>query len=221
MSLDMPHHERRGERLRALAAEVFDPPVRVAATRIDGFDGSELIGTEADAVKSAIPRRRAEFTAGRVAARIAMQTSAPIPMGSDRAPIWPDGIQGSISHAGDWALAAVAREVRTIGLDLEPAEPLPMEILDTVLSVTERGWVSQSDDPGLIARLVFSAKECAYKAQYPLTRRLFGFGVFEVAIDNGAFTATFRQGIGDFRAGDRLQGRYSIGGGFILAGMVL
>jgi enterobactin synthetase component D len=221
MSLDMPHPERRGERLRALAAEVFDPSISIAATRIDGFDGSELMGPETEAMVRASQRRRSEFAAGRAAGRMAMRLDTPIPMGADRAPVWPSGITGSISHAGDWALAATSHQRRMIGLDLEPAEPLPEDIVDTVLWDAEKVWVDQSEDPGLIARVVFSAKECAYKAQYPITRRLFGFGVFLITVEGTRFSAEFQQEIGCFQRGDVLEGRYSIGGGFILTGIAL
>jgi 4'-phosphopantetheinyl transferase EntD len=221
MSLDMPLYERRGERLRALAAEVFDPSIAIAATRIDGFDGTELIGTEADAMVHASQRRRAEFTAGRVAGRRSMALEEGIPMGPDRAPVWPDGIRGSITHAGDWALAATSRSVRMIGVDLEPAEPLPEDVMDTILWDTEKEWIDRSTDPGLMARVVFSAKECAYKAQYPITRRLFGFGVFRITIQENRFFAEFQQDIGCFGRGEVLEGRFSIGGGFILTGIAL
>jgi 4'-phosphopantetheinyl transferase EntD len=36
----------------------------------------------------------------------------PIPMGRDRAPVWPEGVVGSISHSDAFCLAAVARSDR-------------------------------------------------------------------------------------------------------------
>lgn len=221
MNQNMPQTERRGERLRALAADVLDPSISVAATRIDGFDGSELLGVEIEAIAKASQRRRAEFTAGRVAARMAMGSDDVVPMGADRAPVWPDGWRGSITHSRDWALAAVSRGTGMIGLDLEPAEPLPEDVIETVLWNAEKDWIDRCDDPGLMARVVFSAKECAYKAQYPITRRLFGFGVFLVTVHGNRFRAEFQQEIGRFQPGDSLDGRFSIGGGFILTGIAL
>ena len=58
----------------------------------------------------AVPQRRREFFAGRLAAHRAMEALGhlpePVPMGQDRAPVWPQGLVGSISH-GAGACAAM------------------------------------------------------------------------------------------------------------------
>src|SRR5690606_13013148 len=53
-------------------------------------------------IAAARPRRRAEYAAGRIAARAALRRltgqAALIGMGPDRLPLWPKGTIGSISH---------------------------------------------------------------------------------------------------------------------------
>lgn len=193
--------------LEGLAAAVF-PGLRVGIAPIGAVS---LMPEEDAALTHAVPARRAEFSAGRAAAREAMGRALAVPMGADRAPIWPAGVSGSITHAAGWALAVVGAGL--IGVDLEPDEDLPDEVRDTVLIPAERG-VS-----GREARLIFSAKECAYKAQYPVTGELFGFEVIAVTLGEGMFRAEFQRDVGRFLRGQALEGRFALGGGFMLTGI--
>ncbi|MFP4274623.1 MAG: 4'-phosphopantetheinyl transferase superfamily protein, partial [Paracoccaceae bacterium] len=68
---------------------------------------------------------------------------------------------------------------------------------------------------------LFCAKEALYKAQYAVTAQLLGFDAVEVTLGAGRFEARFRQAVGRFREGTRLQGQMREGGGFILAAVVL
>lgn len=128
---------------------------------------------EAEAVARAVPARQREFAAGRAAARAALRDAAlpeaPLPKGPARAPLWPQGICGSISHTGRiaGALAARCAEVPALGLDLEDSVPLDPQIADLVRAPgDDDGGVLP---PPLAAKLIFSAKEAAFKAQFPLT----------------------------------------------------
>ena len=87
--------------LAAALARVLPPGVAVAVE--DPAASAEgMFDAEARAVARAVPARRAEFAAGRRAAHRAMERlgvpAAPVAMGSDRAPVWPPGVIGSISH---------------------------------------------------------------------------------------------------------------------------
>lgn len=199
---------RRAE-LIALAARLFDGTVRLGAARIG--DAPPPRPEEARAVTQAVPGRQREFAAGREAARAALGRVVAIQMGADRAPLWPAGVAGSITHAGGWALAAVSEGVAAIGLDLEIDEPLPEEIIGTVLRPEEVGC----------ARVIFCVKEAVYKAVYPQVRQIFGFEVLSVVLDGDTFAARFTQAMPPFAKGDVLRGRVSRGAGFILAGVVL
>ena len=83
---------------------------------------------EAAAVARAIPKRRGEFAQGRSAARAAMgllgHPPMAIPAGSDRAPIWPKGLVGSITHTNGLCAAALSQNAAALGIDAEQAVPL-------------------------------------------------------------------------------------------------
>lgn len=167
----------------------------------------------------AVTARLFEFSAGRHAARLALGelgvSARAIPMQSDRSPLWPEGIVGSISHSRSACLAAVWRG-RGIGLDLEVAEGLEEELWPTVFSVSEQDWIRGQRQPGLAAKLIFSAKEAAYKAQYAESGQLFGFETFEIAVTGQRFTASFTETIPPFAKGENVQGSWGIAEGHIL-----
>ncbi|MCV2867816.1 4'-phosphopantetheinyl transferase superfamily protein [Defluviimonas sp. WL0002] len=198
-------------------------PVAVCASRI-GPDDAGLWPVEADAMRRAVPRRRAEFAAGRLAARRAMaelgQTPGAIPMRHDRSPEWPARLTGSITHAGGLALAAVARtdQVAAIGIDAEPDEPLPEGLLGLICRAEERAWCATTPDPGRAARLIFAAKEAAYKCQYPLSGKLFGHEALRITVGGaGRLTACFMQPAGPFAAGETMAGQAGWRHGMIIA----
>jgi 4'-phosphopantetheinyl transferase EntD len=171
----------------------------------------------------AIPQRRAEFAAGRAAATTAMQRlgfpAAPIPMAADRAPVWPAGLSGSITHTRQMALAAVTRAPALIGIDLEPADAVTPPMWDAVFLPAERAQIAAAPDPVAMATLIFCAKEATYKAQYPLTRTLFGFDRIVIAPGQADFTATFRAETGPIAAGTIWTGHHAIAHGHVLTAL--
>lgn len=171
-----------------------------------------------------VAKRLREFKAGRAAARAALRNliarPGPVPMGEDRAPVWPAGIIGSITHCPTACLAAVApaRRIAHLGLDLEEDAGLEPELHATVCNRRELDWIADQADPPVAARLVFSAKECAYKAQYRHSRTIFGFDGFETEFEaeTGRFEAVFTRDIAPFARHFRLPGRYAVSGGLIV-----
>jgi 4'-phosphopantetheinyl transferase EntD len=165
-----------------------------------------------------IDKRQREFAAGRRAARQAMaQVGLPpaaVPMGADRAPIWPAGLAGSITHSATACLAVVTARHLLIGLDMEPDSPLPPEMWDTILRPSE---AAQLAGDGHQAMAIFCAKEAAYKAQFPRSRTLFDFQALEIALSGDRFTATFCTAVPGFTPGTVLEGRTLHAAGHILA----
>lgn len=194
-------------------------------------DQPTLMAAEVAAIARARPARLREFAAGRSAARRAMaELGAPqavVPMGPDRAPIWPEGLIGSISHSRTCCIVALARSTtaRAIALDVEENTPLDRDLVGEICTPSERDWLlTQPAAPqGHLAKLIFSAKECAWKCQYALSRAMFGFDGLEIALDlaNGQFRATFTQAASPFVTGDHLDGRFATGGGLIVTAMAL
>ncbi|MDU8926226.1 4'-phosphopantetheinyl transferase superfamily protein [Alisedimentitalea sp. MJ-SS2] len=185
--------------------------------RLSVPDG-EVFYSEAVSMARAVPKRRTEFFAGRLAAHRAMARrgfpASPVPMGRDRAPKWPTDLVGSISHCDAACVAVVgARErYRSLAVDLEPDEPLPEDILPMVCLPREREWLARlpQDQRGRMARVIFSAKECAYKLQYPITRKVLDFSDVEVQLDPeaGRFEITVAPGINPFGDKTPLCGRF-------------
>jgi 4'-phosphopantetheinyl transferase EntD len=173
------------------------PPEVAAAEVFDDPPGLRLYPEEEPFVARAVERRRTEFTTGRHCARVALtrlglEPSA-ITKGQRGAPLWPDGVVGSITHCAGYRAAAVARTADrvTIGIDAEPNEPLPAGVLDTIALPRERArLLAAASDPGVCwDRLLFSAKESVYKAWFPLTGTWLGFEEADIIFEPA--TATF------------------------------
>jgi len=134
-----------------------------------------------------------------------------LPIGADRAPVWPDGVIGSLTHSRTLCLAVAgqAGALSGIGIDLEPATSLERNLWDSILLPEEQIDLMRAPaaQRGLLAKMIFSAKEAAYKAQYPTSRTLFGFEVMVIAVMDDRFVALFRDPIPPFVAGQRIEGR--------------
>lgn len=221
---DLPSVPQAADLLRGL----LPPTVQVAAAD-PCAPASPLSGVEAAAVAGAVERRRREFAAGRGAARAALMAlghpPVQIPMAADRAPVWPAGIVGSISHgAGDCvAVVAEARVHRSVAVDLEPEAELDAALLDTVLTPAERAALEGRPDRLALALVIFSAKECVYKAQYPLTGLLLDFQQVEVTLDalSGSFVAVLAGEVPLAPADRVMTGRWLYGAGLIATAIAL
>ncbi len=177
--------------LRALLAPYG---VCVGARRIRPGDETAF-PSPGPATAANLARRRASGAA-RIAARallseLGADPSAPLARGPFGAPLWPEGIVGSLAHDEAFAVAAVGRRGRLMGLgiDVEPAEPLPDDLLDLVLGDAER---RETQGDGVARRLVFAAKEAVYKAIHPLDGSPLEFSDITVRLAEG--TATLRDG---------------------------
>lgn len=177
-----------------------------------------------EALPHALPARLREFAAGRAAARAAMaEIGLPpvaVPQGADRAPVWPVGVVGSITHTAGACLAVVglSHGFAGLGLDLEEATPLPRDLWDTILLPDEQMALMRlaPEARGLAAKVAFSAKEAAYKAQYPVSQTLFGFEQMTVAVEQAGFVARFAGPIAPFAAGAEIAGRLTHAAGHVL-----
>ncbi|EST32569.1 4'-phosphopantetheinyl transferase family protein [Streptomyces niveus] len=192
------------------------------------FPEEELI------VKSAVAKRRGEFTTARHCARQALtRLGAPagaILTGERGAPQWPEGVVGSITHCDGYRAAVVARPalVTSIGIDAEPALPLPSGVLDAVALADEQVAIKE-----LLAsvpqvpwdRLLFSAKESVYKAWFPLMRRFLEFEGARLVFDpaGGTFTAHLLAGpaIAGSRTLHTFDGRWLSENGIVLTSVTV
>ncbi len=183
---------------------------------------TELLDVEREAIVTAAPMRMREFAAGRVAARRALaglgMAAVALPVGPTRAPIWPPGFVGSITHCDRLAVAAAARvaDVSAVGIDAETARPLGPDVLDVVATTAERVRVHGP----LAGTVLFSAKEAFYKCWSAAGGRMLEFDdVVVELVDDGVGGEPGRQRgqiIARPLTGGRWLGRWAVRGGFVL-----
>lgn len=190
-------------------------PQGAALAWADPLQAYEIMPGEA--LKGAVDKRLREFSAGRRAARQALAAlglpAQAIPQGPNRAPIWPVGVTGSITHSKKDCLAVIwpqgARPcTRGIGIDLEAAEPLEPALWSMILRPSELHRLAATPEPGREAKAIFAIKEAAYKAQFARSQKLFGFEGLEVSCDSGQFSARFCLEAAPYHRGELLRGHY-------------
>lgn len=171
---------------------------------------------ERRAIAGATLARRADYATARACARSALAqlgaAPGPIAMGPDRAPCWPVGFIGSIAHGGGLcaALAAPSRAVAGVGLDLEPATPLPAELEPRLCTVAERGQLDQAEAERLTeAKLLFAAKEALFKCHTSRTGMRPDFGAVPVRLDRAAGRFTPEEG-------ETIVGRFVVVAGLVI-----
>jgi 4'-phosphopantetheinyl transferase EntD len=181
-----------------LLAGLLPAGVAVAESFGDEPD-ADLRPEEAAAVAGAAERRRREFAAVRACARAALvalgvpPVAVPPDVGAEqawarRAPVWPQGVTGSMTHCDGYRAAAVTRldVLAAVGVDAEPHDRLPDGVQHRVTLGEERAMLAaltaERDD---IAwdRVLFSAKESVFKAWFPLAQRWLGFEECRVELD--------------------------------------
>ncbi|MFP7364618.1 4'-phosphopantetheinyl transferase [Corynebacterium callunae] len=150
-------------------------------------------------VAHSVDIRKAEFGDARWCAHQALSQlgrdkGEPILRGERGMPLWPSSVSGSLTHTDGFRAAVVAPRllVRSMGLDAEPAEPLPKDVLGSIARVGELPQLKRLADNGIDCadRLLFCAKEATYKAWFPLTHRWLGFEQAEIDIrDDGTFVS--------------------------------
>ena len=155
----------------SLLARAVHPELMIGCRVIEIGDETALTPAEAEPLASSILSiRRASGAARIVAKSLLSELSAvcsDLPKLPSGAPAWPLGFVGSLTHDSPVAVAAVAtsQALTSIGIDVEPNEPLPGEILDRVALPAEK---KELDGDLVAARLLFCAKEAVYKATNPI-----------------------------------------------------
>lgn len=192
-----------------------------------------LFAVEERSIARAVPVRREEFRAGRSVARMALAKlglpGMAIPQAPDRVPLWPGGVVGTIAHAGQFAVAMVARDSRysAIGFDFEPTRDFDESISGLLLRPDEDSLKDIEFSGEVLARSLhaFVVKEAAYKAIYPLTRRVIDFldarvSVFETSRSEAGISGCFAMEVLDAATSQvlpqgRVCGQWSFNGHFV------
>jgi enterobactin synthetase component D len=151
------------------------------------LDAFAAFGIERPAsVARSVPKRQAEYLAGRRAAAEALRHAGSIvvdlPIAASRAPGWPQGFIGSISHCQGLAVALAMPSAGRRGAGIDIERIATGHALDSLRSVAvqpdeERALSALASEHGAAAAitLAFSAKESFYKAVSAHAGRIFGF----------------------------------------------
>lgn len=139
-----------------------------------------------DSARRSVPKRQAEFLAGRLCARAVLRCFGEgdhvVGVGGHREPLWPADVLGSITHSGRYAAAALCRagEVAGLGIDIETvvdectrASLLALVVTPAELALLRQAPTALTDDH--LLTLVFSAKESFFKAAFAQVGEYFGF----------------------------------------------
>jgi len=152
--------------IRALAS-LGPPNVLVGHRIITPGDEDALLPGERSTFRSSAPKIYRQSGAARIVARHLLGvfgfSDVVLSRSLSGAPVWPAGVVGSLAHDDSVAVAAIARsrEFSALGIDVEPADPLPPELITLVATPTERRCY-----PAAIveSRILFAVKEAIYKA---------------------------------------------------------
>jgi 4'-phosphopantetheinyl transferase EntD len=138
-------------------------------------------------------KRINEFSTGRYCARKTLEASGlehhDLLIGADREPLWPESVTGSISHCENFvgAISAKKDKVRALGLDIEVVGKVERELWDLVFTAREQNFLKElkPEFAAVFSTVIFSAKECFYKLQFPLTKTYIDFKDIEILVNNG------------------------------------
>lgn len=158
--------------------------LRFVPASVTAADFSALDISFPQSLHDAVPKRVAEYLAGRLCAQQALlqlgirdvQTGS----GKNRAPLWPAGVHGTITHSHDLAMAMVARSDSCLGIGVDIEHFLTpqqeFELQGTVLHPLELlQFAALKHQIQCPLTLIFSAKESIFKALYPLVNQYFDF----------------------------------------------
>lgn len=179
--------------LRVLMVRSIQIGYRVISPR----DENALMPLEMVGFARSVVKVRRQSGAARIAARQLLRLQGfdevALPRSNSGAPCWPKSIVGSLAHDDEIAIAAIARaaDIKGIGIDVEPSEPLPSDLVKLVATPSE---CQRYDRTILESRILFTIKEAVYKAINPLDRVFLDFQDVEVDLDlKLAYTNTGRR----------------------------
>lgn len=163
---------------------IFPENIEFEIRAISDSINETIFEEEQKLIERSCKKRRQEFKAGRIQAqnilrRLGVKRS-PILSGKLRDPLWPEGIVGSISHCDKYCLVAAAKtkDYCSIGIDIENNDPLPGDLERFVCTPIEIEWIrSLKGKDSLLSwsKIIFSAKESAYKCISPILQNFIDF----------------------------------------------
>lgn len=141
------------------------------------------VGLKTSFVPSSYEYYEHSFLLGRACAQKALNQigiqNITVEKSSSGAPIWPKGVQGSITHSLPFAFAIVTNQKNTyLGIDFEPVIS-NQDLANKICTEEEKSvFLKPIKDKQIYLKTltaIFSFKESFYKCVYPLVQKYFGF----------------------------------------------
>jgi enterobactin synthetase component D / holo-[acyl-carrier protein] synthase len=203
------------------------PSIAVSERRTAG-DPGELLPNEAALMSRALPRRVLEFAGGRACAREALAVlggAGPILVGPGRAPQWPAGFVGSITHTEGYCAAVAGRSSQWagLGIDAEILTDVGDDLEAQILKPREQMAASRlpAAERQSTRAIIFSAKEAFFKCQFPITNLWLDFKDVSVALGNGRFEVHLDREVAQLARWPRPAGSYAVFDNLILTAIGL
>ncbi len=195
-----------------------DPCVYVLTSAVGEAALAFISAREAAFIVDAVPKRRREFATARALAREGLERffglhDFNLLNDKDRAPIWPQGIAGSLSHSSTRAwVALVDATYGTIGIDGEDRDKLERSLWHMTMYDEEIAYLKtlETSIQERRALVIFSAKEALYKAQFPWSHKYVDFMAVQIRLnEDGSLQCIFQRDIAPFQSGFVVSGRWS------------
>lgn len=178
-------------------------------------------------VRNASLKRRGEFIAGRLSAKGAIRDlgikPSPVLWDVARAPLWPDGVVGSITHCEGFCGAVVAPRSRYagIGIDAEYRGRVERQLWSQIMTAAELRQLERLSDPEAreTGTIIFSAKEAFYKCQYQVTGQWLDFRDVEISIVNDGFLVRLTKQVPALIQSTLFKGRFLLQGEHAFTGV--
>jgi 4'-phosphopantetheinyl transferase EntD len=202
----------------------------VAFETRDTFAADSLLPEEQQFLGRAVPKRVHDFAGGRACARAALAQlgfkGVALPVGAERAPVWPPGTAGSITHAAGFcaAVAAATSDICALGLDVAVVDSVRPHLWRRICSPEELTTLQAADPAAAMssATVIFSAKEAFYKCQHFLTGQWLGFADVTVTLEADGFTVNPTRTLEiSRRFPGPWQGRYRRESGLVMSGVCI
>ena len=186
-------------------------------------------------MKEDVPKKKAHFLGGRYCAHQALSMMKnnsseicsanekeqaeliPIKKNEQGAPIWPEGVIGSITHTENFIGAVVesSDNLRGIGIDTEKIlGPQSVVMVESLVATDEEKRKSLSFDPFEYFTLIYSAKESIFKCLNPIIQKYIEFHdvtIETVSFDSKVFTFRLLKDLNEeFKEGMSFEGSFHI-----------
>lgn len=179
-----------------------------------------LTAAERNCILGEPVKRINEYSTGRVLMRTLLAkfgvTGLSILPGRNGAPLFPEGIAGSVSHSDEYCFVTVTNcAAVSVGIDVQRIVPVTVDFSEMILTDSERIAVGDEDymERNVRTNMVFSAKESVFKSLSPKMQAITDFRDVEISFRDRHFVSRIP------RYGLSLNGVCILRDGYIFSGI--